>query len=192
MKDQTPPFMKLHWIWLFPLLLLGLALSAGKPASEPHGEKMRWYTMEEVIKIKNENPGDDKAVFIDVYTDWCGWCKRMDANTFSDEQVQAILTQEFYPVKFDAEQKEAIRMGGKMYKYVPSGRRGYHELAATLLQGKMSYPTMVFLDQDLSMIQPLPGYRGAKEILPILHFIGKEKYKQQSWEAFSVAWQKQG
>jgi thioredoxin-related protein len=184
--------MKSHWIWLLPLILLGLALSAATPTDPPASDKMRWYSIEEVIKLKADHPEDDKAVFIDVYTDWCGWCKRMDATTFRDKQVQAILTEEFYPVKFDAEQREAIQMDGKTFEYVSSGRRGYHELAATLLQGKMSYPSFVFLDEDMNMIQPLPGYRSAKDMLPILHFIGKEKFKQQSWEEFAAEWQQQG
>lgn len=172
-------------------VILMVCLGAGQPQISQPEEKLRWYTIEEVAKIKQENPEDDKAIFIDVYTDWCGWCKRMDATTFSDEAVKSILTEEFYPVKFDAEQKETIVLQDKTFKFINAGRRGYHELAATLLQGKMSYPTVVFLDADFNMIQPLPGYRGAKEILPILHFIGKEAYKEQTWTSFAEDWQKE-
>jgi thioredoxin-related protein len=182
--------MTLHrrWLFLFPLLGLLLLLSGATPVSPPT-EKMRWYTVEEVLAIKSANPNDDKAIFIDVYTDWCGWCKRMDATTFSDQAVQSILATEFYPIKFDAEQREAIQMGDQTYEYVAQGRRGYHELAVQLMQGKMSYPTVVLLDENMEMIQPIPGYRSAQELLPILHFIGKESYKQQSWEAFMEAWE---
>jgi len=172
-------------------LILAFGLGAASPAGTPPPDQLRWYSIEEVIQIKKDNPDDDKAIFIDVYTDWCGWCKRMDATTFSNQAVQAILAEEFYPVKFDAEQKEAITFDGKEFKFVPQGRRGYHELAATLLQGKMSYPTMVLMDADFNMIQPLPGYRGAKEMLPILHFIGKGAYQEKSWSVFYADWQQQ-
>ncbi len=169
------------------LAMLGLGATHAPVISQDEGE-LRWYTIEEVAKIKAENPNDDKAIFVDVYTDWCGWCKRMDATTFRDKKVQEILGQEFYPVKFDGEAKREIELGGITYKYVPSGRRGYHELAAALLQGKLSYPTVVLLDAQFNMIQPIPGYRTAKDLLPILHFIGTEAYQTESWEVFSHNW----
>mgnify|MGYP006268087733 CR=1 FL=1 len=187
MFTQFHAVMKYPVLGALPLLLIGWWLSAAKPA--PTADKMRWYTMEEVIAIKSANPDDDKAIFIDVYTDWCGWCKRMDATTFRDKDVQAILQEEYYAVKFDAEQKEAIEMGERTYQFVAQGRRGYHELAAELLQGRMSYPSCVFLDQDMNLIQPVPGYRKADEMLPILHFFGKEVYQRQAWPQFYQEWQ---
>lgn len=168
-------------------LLMGMLPHDHEVASST--EEMRWYTIEEVIQIKKDNPNDDKAVFIDVYTDWCGWCKRMDATTFKDERVQEILSSEYYPVKFDGEARRDIEFQETVFKYVASGRRGYHELAAALLQGKMSYPTVVFLDANMNMIQPLPGFRQANEILPILHYIGKEVYQEKAWPEFQAEWQ---
>ena len=173
------------------LIIAGICLGAvpfNQEKSAHTSDDLRWYTFEEVIEIKQNNPDDDKAVFIDVYTDWCGWCKRMDATTFKDQEVQAILSEEYYPVKFDAEAKQDIIFQDKVFKFVAQGRRGYHELAAALLQGKMSYPSFVFLDADFNMIQPLPGYRQADEMLPILHFIGKEVYEQQPWPEFKAEW----
>jgi len=181
------PIIRLLTGSLLVVLAAWLISAAPRSAEEP----MRWYTIEEVIEIKEANPDDDKAVFIDVYTDWCGWCKRMDATTFKNKDVQAILSDKYYAVKFDGEQRETITMQGQEFKYVASGRRGYHELAAALLQNKLSYPTVVFLDEDMNMIQPLPGYRGAKEMLPILHFIGEKAYQNQTWDAFSADWQKE-
>ena len=168
-----------------------LSCFAPAPSAAPEtasAAAFRWYTIEEVIAIKEANPNDNKAIFIDVYTDWCGWCKRMDATTFADPRVKEILGQEFYAVKFDGEAKQDIRMGDQTFKFINQGRRGYHELAAALLQGKMSYPTVVFMDKNFNMIQPLPGYRTADEMLPILHFIGTEAYQNQSWDAFLANW----
>ena len=71
------------------LAMLGLGATHAPVISQDEGE-LRWYTIEEVAKIKAENPNDDKAIFVDVYTDWCGWCKRMDATTFRDKKVQEI------------------------------------------------------------------------------------------------------
>lgn len=160
------------------------ALSGFQPVDRPNDSLVKWMTFEEAIeKSKTEK----RKIFIDVYTDWCGWCKVMDKNTFNDPEVAEILNSKFYPVKFDAEQREEIVFDNHTFKFVPSGNRGYHELAAALLNNKLSYPTVVFLNEDFSMIQPLPGYRKADEFHKIAQFIGEDHYKNTPWKE----WEKQ-
>jgi len=49
--------------------------------------QVNWMTFEEAeIKYQEEK----RKIFVDVYTDWCGWCKKMDANTFNEEEWQRI------------------------------------------------------------------------------------------------------
>jgi uncharacterized protein YyaL (SSP411 family) len=50
----------------------------------PGGEAVNWVTFEQAVELSKK---DKRKVFIDVYTDWCGWCKVMDKNTFSDPKV---------------------------------------------------------------------------------------------------------
>lgn len=144
-------------------------------------QEVKWMTFEEAVAKGKENP---KKIFIDVYTDWCGWCKVMDKNTFSHPVIAAYLNENFYPVKLDGEQKEDITVNGHTFKFVESGRRGYHELAASLLNGKLSYPTVVFMDENLRIIQPVPGYQKPEQFDPILKFIGGDHYKDTPWEDF--------
>ncbi len=164
-------------------ICLVLVLSGFQPTDTPES-LVQWMTFEEAIeKSKTEK----RKIFIDVYTDWCGWCKVMDKNTFNDPQVAEILNTNFYPVKFNAEQREEIEFDNHTFKFVPNGSRGYHELAAALLNNKLSYPTVVFLEEDFSMIQPLPGYRKANEFHMIIAFIGENHYKKTTWKE----WEKQ-
>lgn len=140
---------------------------------------VKWMSFEEAVeKSKTEK----RKIFIDVYTDWCGWCKVMDKNTFSEEKVAKILNEEFYPVKFDAEQTEDVVFNGTTFKFVPSGNKGYHQLAAALLNNQLSYPTVVFLDEEFRMIQPLAGYQKAPEFHKIIQFIGEDHYKNMKWD----------
>ena len=108
----------------------------------------------------------------------------MDATTFGHQKISKYVDEKFYAVKLDAEQKEDIVVGDKTYKYVASGRRGSHELAGELLQGKMSYPTIVFLDESFNMIQPVPGYRGPADMDVMLHYFGSGDYRNTQWEVF--------
>lgn len=148
-------------------------------------QEVAWLTWEEAVQ-KASTDSQPKKLFIDVYTDWCGWCKKMDKDTFQNPEVAAYMRENFYMVKLDAEQKDPIEYQGKTYTFVPSGRRGYHQLAAALLQGQMSYPTVVFLDEDLRMLSPVPGYQKPVEFLKIAKFFGEDIYKQKDWQEYSV------
>jgi thioredoxin-related protein len=166
------------------LLLIGLFLTLmiHFNSLESYGqEKIRWYSIEQVQELNLEHP---KKIFIDVYTDWCGWCKKMDATTFQDPKIIKQLNDHFYAVKLNAEGKDDIKFKNRIFKFVPQGQRGYHELAAAFLQGKLSYPTTVYLDENLNLIQPIPGYLTVKDLEPILIFLGEDRYKNQSWQEF--------
>jgi uncharacterized protein YyaL (SSP411 family) len=144
---------------------------------------VKWYTMEEAFALTKKEP---KKILIDVYTDWCGWCKTMDKNTFNNPVIAEYMNRNFYPVKFNAEQKENITLNEKVYKFVANGSRGYNELAAELLNGQMGYPSVVFLDEKTQMIQPIQGYIKPKQFDGIVRFIGGNIYKEKSWEVFQA------
>ena len=152
--------------------------------NNPAKEKIHWVTIEQADSLRHAEP---RKILIDVYTHWCGWCKKMDATTFSNAELVKYVNENYYAVKLDAEQREPITVGGKTYEYVPDGRRGYHEIAHELLQGKMTYPTIVFLDEHMNMIQPMAGYRDAKTMLPILEYLASEAYRETPWEEWLQA-----
>ncbi|MTI38740.1 thioredoxin family protein [Fulvivirga lutimaris] len=158
--------------------IFGVLLSQSSFAQD--GE-VNWLSFEEAVeKSKTEK----RKIFIDVYTDWCGWCKVMDKNTFSQPVIAAYLNENFYAVKLNAEQREDIIFRDHTFKFVESGRRGYHELAASLLNNKLSYPTVVFLDENFNIIQPLPGYQKPDRFEMIVKFIGGDNFKNTDWQTW--------
>jgi thioredoxin-related protein len=149
-----------------------------------NAQEIQWMSFEDAVAM-TQNEGNTKKVFIDVYTDWCGWCKKMDKDTFQNPEVAKYMQENFYMVKFNAEGKEPIEFDGKTFEYVPSGRRGYHQLAAALLQNRLSYPTVVFLDEDMKMLSPVPGYQKVQPFMQIARYFGENIYKEQDWKSYA-------
>ncbi len=145
---------------------------------------INWMTWDEAVKA---NTKTGKKIFIDFYTDWCGWCKRMDATTFSDPEVAKYINANFHPVKFDAEQKEPIEFQGTTFTYRASGRRGVHMLAAELLNGKLGYPSYVYLTPTYERILISPGYKPVDDMKKELKFVAEEHYTTTSWDAYKKA-----
>ncbi len=169
---------------LFTLTILTLALSSFISFSfvtPTETATVTWYTWEEAVELQKKTP---KKLFIDVYTDWCGWCKKMDKSTFQHPEVAKYLNENFYPIKLDAEMRKDVVFNGHTFKYVANGRRGYHELAASLLNNRMSYPSCVAMDENINRITIIPGYRDNADMLSILNYIGKEKYKTMTYDEY--------
>ncbi|MFN4253435.1 MAG: DUF255 domain-containing protein [Saprospiraceae bacterium] len=143
--------------------------------------KVEWLTLEEALE---RNKTEKRKIYIDVYTDWCGWCKRMDETTFADQRVAAYLNENYYAVKFNAEQQQDIVFNGKTYHFKKVGSRGYHELAAEWLNNRLSYPTSVFLNEDLEVIQPLPTYLDASKFETVITYFGTDSHKRTPWETY--------
>ncbi|MEM7551558.1 MAG: DUF255 domain-containing protein [Bacteroidota bacterium] len=153
--------------------------------TENSKSSINWMTFEEAME---KNKTEPRKIFIDVYTDWCGWCKVMDKKTFSNPVIAEYMNDKYYAVKLDAEQKEDIEFNGTTFKFVAQGKRGYHELAAALLNGKLSYPTVVFMDEQNRILQPIPGFQKADQFDRIMKFFGEDSYKDQSWKDFQESY----
>lgn len=150
-------------------------------------EHINWLTFEEVVELNKKKP---KKILVDIYTDWCGWCKLMDKDTYKKPVIVKIINEKYYAVKFNAEQREPIEFDGHTFRFIPSGRSGVHELAVGLTQNKLSYPSTVFMDEQMRIIQPIAGYMKPKVLHPILKFFGEDHFKNTSWEEYQKIYAK--
>ncbi len=123
---------------------------------------LQWIDMQAAANHKNE---EGKMYFVDVYTDWCGWCKVMDKKTFSDPKVQKALKDRFHVVKFNAEQQESINFNNKKYDFQQEGRNGINMLAVELLGGEMGFPSYVYLDKNKKPFKVSKGFMPSDQFL---------------------------
>lgn len=156
------------------------AIAAAKLAAD--NKEVRWLSIDDVQVEMKKQP---KKVWIDVYTDWCGWCKRMDATTFSHPEVIRYMNEHFYAVKLNAEQRQDIRFTGKMYNTNPTERT--HPFAVQLLDSALSYPTSVFMEENFQTKQLIPGYLDVKKMEMILKYLGEGHYKRTPFDQFQAA-----
>jgi len=119
-------------------------------------QQINWMSWEKAAELNQIQP---KKIFVDVYTDWCQWCKQMDETTFKDPIIIQYLNQHYYAVKLDAQQEKDIVADNQTYRLVTNGSRAYHEFALKIMNGKMKYPTVVFLDEESQVIQSIPGFK---------------------------------
>jgi thioredoxin-related protein len=163
-------------ILLFALLTIGFTIETLAQKSE-----VKWYTIEEALQL---NKQEQRKIFIDVYTDWCGWCKKMEANTFTHPTIAKILNEEYYAVRFDAETKDTINFEGQQFINEGGRSRSPHQLAVALLQGKMSYPSIAYLNENNQLLTAVPGYYTPDRLEPILMFFAEDAFKTQSFEEY--------
>ncbi|MFP4452501.1 MAG: thioredoxin family protein [Desulfobacterales bacterium] len=141
------------------VLLLGggYCFSGSKQGEESGG--IRWYSYEEGIeKIKKS----DRQGYLHFYTDWCGYCKKMEKETFSDGDVISDLNEDFVSIKVNADKKPKIA-------------RQY---------GANQFPFNWFISKKNDPIGNQPGFIPPAMMVHILKYVSAEDYKSMQFDEF--------
>jgi thioredoxin-related protein len=140
---------------------------------------LRWYTLDEAMDYARR---DNKKVMIFVVTDWCGYCRMMQKKAFTHPEVVEYMNEKVCPVKLNAWTKEDIWFQGYKFKFMPELH--IHQLAYQLLEGRMEYPTAVFMTYRGEILGPVRGYMEHKPLLKVLRYYGDDIYLNQTWDEY--------
>lgn len=102
---------------------------------------------------------DKKVVMVNVYTDWCGWCKKLDKDTYSDKDVADKLAKDFVAVKLNPEKS-------------PQGAKLARQFGTT------GFPHVVFLNADGNKVFEINGYLPPQQFLKALEKVGEKATKK--------------
>ncbi len=169
------------------LLFLSVSVKAQHLQPDAEGSLVKWLTLSEAMEKVKTQP---KPIIIDFYTDWCGWCKKMMKTTYANQDLAQYINMNFYPVKFNAETKDTVEYLGQKYAPSSDAPRAANNLAIKLLQGKLSYPSTLFLNlydkqkNEFTFSMLSQGYMETKRIEPMLVFQLENVFRNSSFEDF--------
>ena len=104
---------------------------------------INWY--KDLPEAKTQAQAQNKPILIDFYTDWCGWCKRLDKDPYAHKDV-ADFAKGFICVKINADEHRQL----------------------TKEYGVRGFPTTVFLRPDGVLIEAVPGYMPPDKFLTLM------------------------
>jgi len=168
--------MRIGKIGIFAIILAGILAAVvigDTPANKGESSKdLGWKKYDEGLVLAAKQ---NKPLMVDFFTDWCGYCKKLDKITYADPQIAEYIKTHFVAVKVNAESKEPFNL--------PSGQMTGSTLAKSF--GVTGYPAIWFLKPNGEKINYYPGFAPPEKFIIVLKYIGDGIYKTQSWQDYS-------
>lgn len=153
--------------------------------------QVNWKTIEQAAETDFKS--NKKMVFVDFSTSWCGWCKKMDRETFSDPVVAAILNKYYIPVHFDAEGTSTFTWNGTKYSnaQTPGQKAQTHPFTRAILGQKIGYPSFALFNKKGGLTQILQGYQNAYDFSMTLWYFCSGDSQKYTFDEYQKIFQEE-
>lgn len=174
-------FYPLNFLKILGIALLFLSLNflfsfTYAQENKPEGE-IQWMEIETAV---NRNLNSQKKILIYIYSDNCGWCKKMSEMSFSEPVISQYINEHYYPVKLNASLERPITLGNQTYKRIAADpvnkTTTYHELIVTLLGGRLAYPAIALINEKMEYMGVEFGYRDPRQLEAWLNYISTNEF----------------
>lgn len=104
---------------------------------------------------------ESRPVMILIMTSWCKYCLSMKNTMLRNQEISGILSDSFYVIFLNAEERRNILYAGGIFQFKPSGlNTGVHELAEQLgtINEQLTFPSICFLNEKDEIIYQHQGF----------------------------------
>lgn len=160
-----------------PLAIIATALlaaacgPAGSYTSDAPAPEIRWSSIDGVWA---PDASPERRVLVNVYTEWCEFCRKMDSDVYPDSAVRRVVAEHFMTVGLNADSDRIVRFKGQEFTERALARR----------LGVRSYPTMVFMEPDGTVILQTNGFMPTDDYVRMLTYIGSQAYTRVDFAEF--------
>lgn len=155
------------------IILASIVLIWGCNSEPQQVAEIEWISLEEAQQLASK---DGKKILVNVFTDWCEFCKKLDAEVYPDSTVRKNMNDFYHSVRLDGESEEMISFNGESMTKI--------DFAQEL--GVRSYPTILFIDSEGELLLQINGYMPVEDFHSMLVYIGEEAYKRTEFHEFVV------
>ena len=168
-EEQLAYFMSVALAGL--VLALAPVSAIGQVPVKNKAEAIQWLDFEQALQLAKK---EKKILLVDFYTDWCGWCKVMDRETYGNPKVIKYAREKMVMSKVNAESKQETSFKDQKFTYQ----------ALAMALGVRGYPATIFIDSNGELITSVPGFIRPDDFLPIAEFLAEGHYKSMNFEAY--------
>jgi thioredoxin-related protein len=155
-------------LWIIALFIFASSLSFAQTGNKV---ELKWNKFDEGLSLAKKN---NKKILIDVYADWCKWCKKMDAEVFTHDTIAPYLKKNYILIKLNGESQDKLNYKGETMT------------AAAFAQGfgVSGFPTVIFMEPSGDAITKVPGFIDKDNFLPMITYFGDDYYKTMKWQDY--------